>query len=105
MPCDMDFSMYYSIYYQAKIAVINEDKILKYFTIDLFVVTYCFIVTLLICIFCTRADIDMHFLHGVLIWVIVTPCKLCIITPKYMINTKNRIYPEIMFYRRQHIKF
>jgi hypothetical protein len=37
MPCDMDFSMYYSfilfiIYYmyQAKIAVVNENKILKY---------------------------------------------------------------------------
>ena len=60
------------IYYQAKIAVVNEDKILKYLTTDLFVVTYFFIVTSLICIFCTRADIDMHFLHGVLIWVIVT---------------------------------
>ena len=60
------------IYYQAKIAVINEDKILKYLIIDLFVVTYFFIVTSLICIFCTHADIDMHFLHDVLIWVIVT---------------------------------
>jgi hypothetical protein len=60
------------IYYQAKIAVIDEDKILKYLTIDLFVVTYFFIVTSLICIFCTHADIDMRFLHSVLIWVIVT---------------------------------
>jgi hypothetical protein len=77
MSCDMDFSMYYNsiyhIYYQATIAVINEDQILKYLTTNLFVVTYFFIVTSLICNFCTRAsDIDMHFLHGVLIWVIVT---------------------------------
>jgi hypothetical protein len=67
--------MHYSlfvIYYEAKIVLIDEDKILKYLTIDLFVVTYFFIVTSLICIFCARADIDMHFLHGVLIWVIVT---------------------------------
>jgi hypothetical protein len=59
-------------YYQAKISVINEDKILKYLTIDFFVVTYFFIVTSLICILCTHTDNDMHFLHRVLIWVIVT---------------------------------
>jgi hypothetical protein len=32
------------IYYQAKIAIVNEGKILKYLTIDFFVVTYFFIV-------------------------------------------------------------
>ena len=39
------------IYYQAKIAIVNGDKILKYLTTDLFVITYI---------------IDIHFLHGVL---------------------------------------
>ena len=39
------------IYFKAEIAVVNEDKILKYLTTDLFVVTYFFIVTSLICIF------------------------------------------------------
>ena len=57
------------IYYQAEIAIINEDIFLLYLTIDLFVVTYFFIVTSLICISYTHADIDVHFLHGVLIWV------------------------------------
>jgi hypothetical protein len=48
MPCAMDYSMtlyksmIYTYYYQAKIAIVNEDKILKYLTIDLFVVTYLF---------------------------------------------------------------
>ena len=55
------------IHYQARTFVINVNKIQKYLTIDLIVVTYFFIVTSLICIFCTHADIDMHFLHGVLI--------------------------------------
>jgi hypothetical protein len=68
LPCIILFI----IYYEANIVVIKEDKILKYLTIDLFHVTYFFIVTSLICIFCMRADIDMHFLHGVLILVIVT---------------------------------
>jgi hypothetical protein len=80
------------IYCQAKIVVrnelFNEDKM----TIDLFVMLYFSIVTLLICIFCMRADIDMHFLHGMQIWVTVTspmsctPCKFCTITTKYMIK-------------------
>jgi hypothetical protein len=59
--------------YQAKLTMVNEDKILKYLTTAVFVVTYFFIVTSLICIFCTRVDTDMHFLHGVQIWVIVSP--------------------------------
>jgi hypothetical protein len=61
------------INYKAKIFVINEEKILKYLTTELFVVvTYFFIVTSLIACFCMLADTDMHFLHCVLILVIVT---------------------------------
>jgi hypothetical protein len=59
------------IYHQAKITEVNEEKNLNYLIIDLIVVTYFFIVTSLICSFCMRADIDMHFLHGILIWVIM----------------------------------
>jgi hypothetical protein len=53
------------MYYQAKIVIIDEDKILKYLTEDLFVVTYFFIVMSVICIFRMHADPDMHILHGI----------------------------------------
>jgi hypothetical protein len=51
MPCDVDLAciILFIIYYHVKIAVGNENKILKYLTLDLFVVTYFFIVTPLIC--------------------------------------------------------
>jgi hypothetical protein len=52
------------INFQAKIVVGNEDKTTKYLNLDLFVVKHFFIATSLTCIFCTRADIDMHFVHG-----------------------------------------
>jgi hypothetical protein len=68
------FIILFIIYYQAKIGKVNKDKILKYLTADLFVMMYFFIVTSFIihvCIFCTCADIDMHFLHDMQIWVIV----------------------------------
>jgi hypothetical protein len=49
------------ICYQAKTVMVNKDYFLKFLTTDLFVVTYLFIVTSLVCIFCTRTYIDMHF--------------------------------------------
>jgi predicted transporter len=55
MPCDVVLEciiLFIILYYQAKIVMINKNKILKYLTTDLFVLTY---------FFCTHADIDMRF--------------------------------------------
>jgi hypothetical protein len=71
------------IYFQAEIALVNEDKILKYLTIDLFVVTnfslwrhwYTFFarVLILICIFCTA-----FWYMGNCDVTNIMPCKFCI---------------------------
>jgi hypothetical protein len=112
--------LFYSsiIYYQAKIAVINEHKILTFFTIDLFVVRYFFSlwlhlyaffarVLILICIFARRADMGNCDVAN------ITPCKKCIFTTKCMINIgspmvcdKNHTW-EILFitYLPPHICF
>jgi hypothetical protein len=77
--CMITSIIVFIIYYQAKIVVVNEDKILKYLTIDLFVLTYFFN--------------DMHFMHACWYWcaffalradigncdvAYITPCKWCI---------------------------
>jgi hypothetical protein len=72
MSCNVDFSIYYSIfiYFHTKIALVNEDKILKHLTAQLFIVKYC-TVTSLICIFaehagmgdCDVTDHTMQIMH------------------------------------------
>jgi hypothetical protein len=80
--CILACIILFIIYYQVKITVINEDKSLKYLTIDLFVVTYFFIVTLLIIytFFARLADMGNCDVANIM------PCKFCIITTNYMIK-------------------
>jgi hypothetical protein len=79
--------LYFAI--KLKSPLLKQDKILKYLTIDLFVMTYLFIVASLICIFARVLILICIFCmacwYGYMYCDVpnITPCKFCVITSKY----------------------